>query len=892
MEFVVLAFAVFVVSFVLPIFLLFRSQKMKDQIAELERNIQDLQGGAPVAPKAVQSPVAKSAQPWLDPEEQPEPTPTPEAVELTPQEPEKPPHERSTAFVFKPELRANVTAWLQKNWFFAVAAVSFALAGIFLVQYGVEKGLLSPALRVTGAIVLGLILVGAGEFVRRKLGGDEEGSFALLPSAFSGAGLVSMFAGILAARTMYGLIGAEVAFVGLAMTGVLAVVLGWFYGPLLAIVGVFGALAAPFLVGGDSDVSHFLHFYFAGIAAVALTIDAIKRWAWLSALGLIGAYGASGLLQLGNGFELYFVAFALITAGLSVAIPVRRLIPDHSGPRISQTPIGKAQAGHKHSEFPTRIAAGAFIASTAFVGMAYLGEPSIFWLALTSLVILLIGAVFWMHSAIALRDLAYLPAAAGLAIIVVDGISGGVVQQSWIDDRARPELDFASPIMAVLLVGALLTSLAFAWRSAQNKELRLPDAGVGAAFAPLVAVAAEMFWEPSYVLGSGNWAIYLAVIAIAMTVLAERFAKKDGEDRLRTAMFALSAISMLSFVLIVMLGSFALTLALAVMVAAAAWMGRQFNLPLFDRYVQVGVVVVSWRLVLDPGLFWAFEAPLWQVFAAYAGAILLFVAAYFAKRPTALKGVGVMLESAIWSLAGIFASLLLIRYFDAQPEQSEFVVVSLVGLIWLISAANQFYRLRSGPELRRLRIVLGSIYSVAGVGFLGVSVFPLNPLADYSSPVTGPLIVDGLAAAYLLPAMLLTVAGLRFRHLPILMRRVVGGAGVLLGALYVGLEIRRWWQGDDLSVSGVLDGELYSYTIAMMLAAIALLVLAFVRQSAVLRKLALVAIGLTVAKVYLIDMSGLDGLLRVVSFLVLAMVLAAMAWVNRILQNNENAQRD
>ena len=106
----------------------------------------------------------------------------------------------------------------------------------------------------------------------------------------------------------------------------------------------------------------------------------------------------------------------------------------------------------------------------------------------------------------------------------------------------------------------------------------------------------------------------------------------------------------------------------------------------------------------------------------------------------------------------------------------------------------------------------------------------------------------------------------------------------------MGLEIRRWWQGDNLSGHGVLDGELYSYTVAMLLAAIALLVLAFVRQSSLLRKLALVAVGLTVAKVFMIDMSGLDGLLRVVSFLVLGLVLAAMAWVNRILQRNEVAK--
>ena len=90
----------------------------------------------------------------------------------------------------------------------------------------------------------------------------------------------------------------------------------------------------------------------------------------------------------------------------------------------------------------------------------------------------------------------------------------------------------------------------------------------------------------------------------------------------------------------------------------------------------------------------------------------------------------------------------------------------------------------------------------------------------------------------------------------------------------------------------MLDGGLYSYTVGMMLAAAALLVLAFMRQSSLLRRLALVAVGLAVAKVYLIDMSGLDGLLRVVSFLVFGLVLIAMAWVNRILQKNEAKGED
>lgn len=894
MDLVILGLAAVAVAFFLPIFLLFRTQKMKDQIAALERSVKEMTAGAPVtdAPEteeAHQEDKGEVRQPWTPPEAKSKvdavvAATSSEAVQTS----SKPPK----AFVFKTEFKENISNWLQKNWFFAVAAVSLALAGVFLVQYGIENGLLSPARRVMAAIILGVVLIAAGEFVRRKLGSDEDGSFALLPSAFSDAGLVSMFAGVLSSRMMYGLIEPEMAFVGLGLTGALAVVLGWFYGPLLAIVGVFGALAAPFLVGGESESSHFLQFYFAGIAAVALTIDTIKRWAWLSVLGLIGAYVASWLLYVANSHEVYFVGFALITMALAVVVPMRSLTPEHSGARIFSLQWRKkskeeAPKDRTHSEFPTRLAAGAFIASSAFVGLAYLGEPTAFWLSIAGCVILLIASIIWMEGAGALRDIAYIPAAIGLGIMGLEAGSQGVVQKAWLENALRPELDFASPVLAVLLIGALGIGFAFAWRSSQNRDFRLIDAGVAAVYAPISAIIAEVAWSPSYVLGSGNWALYLSVIAIAMTVLAERFSRKDGEDRMRTAMFALSAISMLSFVLIVMLGSFALTLALAVMVAAASWMGRQFNLPLFDRYVQVGVVVVAWRLIIDPGVFWAFDAALWEFALAFLGTIALFIAAYYLKRKEALIGVTIMLESAIWSLGGAFLTILLIRYYEEIEVRSEFVEVSLVGLIWLISAANQLYRLQSGEELRRTRIVLASIYGLLGSGFLAVALFAVNPLIDGSAYVKGPYVIDSLAAAYLLPALLCAVVALRFQHLPVLLRKVLGAAGALLGALYVGMEIRRWWQGDNLSGHGILNGELYSYTIAMMLAASALLVLAFVKQSALLRRSALIAVGLTVAKVYLIDMSGLDGLLRVVSFLVLGLVLAAMAWVNRMLQKNE-----
>ncbi len=871
MDFVVLGAFVIGVSVILPIYLFFSQQGLKRRISELESR---LSGEAPVAP----------------------PVPVPDIGTETPQEPPKRPEpERSgppKAFVFREGFGKKITGWLQKNWFYAVAAVSFALAGVFLVQYGVENGLLTPAMRVVGAMVLGAALIGGGEYIRRKSAGDEAGSFKFLPSVLSGAGLVSLFAGVLAARLMYGLVGPQAAFAGLVATGLLAIVLGWFYGPLLAIVGVFGALATPFLVGGDSDTAYVLQLYFAGIAAVALAIDSVKRWAWLSSLGLIGAYVAAVLLFAATQDAPFLVLFALLTTAAAVMLPVRQLLPRHGGPMLSQvsTVQVEGQAGMTLPEFPTRVAGGAFIASTLLVGLAYVGANGDLWLSLGALALMGLAAVVWMRKAPALGDLVFVVLPGILVLLAIEAMGDGPVFAGWMAARMRDQLDFPPATVLVLLGGAIGASLLLAWRSWQGGAYPRFTAGVAAGFAPLFAAVLDLLWDPAPVLGAPVWALYLAAVAGVMTVLAERFARKDREDRTRPALFALSAMTMLAFMSIVLFGDVTLTLSLAVLVAAAAWLGRRFELPLMDRYVQAGVLAMSWRLVIVPGALWAFEGELWRVVLANTGSIALLVAAYVLRRKGARVGVVVMLESAVWSLSAVFLSVMYLRWFDYTGSSTAYQSAAVVGTIWLVSAANQLYRLKAGAELRRTRAVLAALYGLAGFAALGMAVTVLNPLSGFAGGVGGPYVFDTLFASYAVPALLVGLVALRFVHLPRRLRQVLGFVAAGLGALYIGLEIRRWWQGDDLSVYGVRDGELYSYTVAMLIVAVLLLVLAVLRRSALLRKLMLVMVGLTVAKVYLVDMSGLDGLLRVVSFLGIGVVVGGMAWVNRLLQRGESGK--
>jgi len=71
-----------------------------------------------------------------------------------------------------------------------------------MVQYGIEHGVLSPFWRVMAAFGFGGVLVAAGEYTRRRYGDEGEDAMRHVPSVLSGAGVITLFAGVLSARLM------------------------------------------------------------------------------------------------------------------------------------------------------------------------------------------------------------------------------------------------------------------------------------------------------------------------------------------------------------------------------------------------------------------------------------------------------------------------------------------------------------------------------------------------------------------------------------------------------------------------------------------------------------------------------------------------------------------
>ena len=837
-----------------------RTSTLRDENRKLAAELASLrqQMGQPAAEVPLPLSVEQSAPlpPPFEaaPETEGEPAPEAQASPAPPPAPAwEPPAPQVAAAGWEQRLGARAFIW--------VGAITLALAAIFLVRYSIEEGWLSPEVRVLLAALFGFGLIGGAERVRSR---DDR-----VAQAMAAAGVAAVYGALFAAVALYGMIPRPVGgIVALALTG-FAIGVSLRHGILVAALAFVGGFASPAIIGGEPNTP-VLFGYLLAIAVASLAVIRHRGW-WHLGWGVLAGTALWTLVwmlslpssHLASGpFELHWVgAFLVAVAGLFVWATRRRLAESENPPSDVEALVWSA------------------LGTTGVLLLAAIvqdqGQQDPAWLALA-----LHGAGLYVlaRSTPRFQYVALLAPVLSLATLGLWWASvhvGGIVE-GWDDAR------FA---WLVALMGSFHAVAAFALMWNAGRPGFWAGLAVGAALSHFLLI-----WYTQRAVAPGvPWGLISIAIAVPFLVGAERLVQWRTRMAGATEALGVLAAGVSFFVaaaIALELRREWITVAYAVELAAVAAISARLELRAMRLLCWPLLAVVVVRFVFNPEVL---RYPLGV--APIVNWILwgygLSIAAFAVGRRFLLAGgdrpLILAIESAIALLAFVLVTLEVRSLFQRESMavfDAGFVERSIYVLVW------GGYALAALWTSRRRGDVLALSWQLSGGLALGaaviVQVMVANPVSDRAD-VGGLVILNGLLVAYAAPAAM-ALAAVRWLDRPDdrNARLIAEIAAGILAFVYVSLEVRHFFDpGFDRGWQWAEGIELYAYSFVWLLFGVALLALGFWREAPTLRHAGMVLVIIVVAKVFLVDMAGLQGLLRVLSFLGLGAALLGLGYAYR-----------
>ena len=840
------------------------------ELAAARTAIEALQRGAPPAPPAAETDEAAPAAP--SPEPVPEAPPEEETPEELPMESPAAPPPAAAARAAEGRKQgapaegglawlAGVEESLASRWLVWVGALALALGGAFLVKVSIERGWLGPGLRVTSGFLFGLACVGGGEWLRRRPLQKAVASLRpdYVPPALAGAGLFIAFASLYAAYALYGFLGPVAAFLGLAAVALGGIALSLLQGPVIALIGLTGGFATPLLVSTATPQPWPLFTYLLVISAAALAVVRYKDWWWLAWATLGGAFGWALLWILAAwepGSTLPVGLYLLAMTAVSFFV---RALPQAAAEKEENLleiflPLAP----------PARLFLIAAAAAAALLwGLVQRDDFGTVSLAFATIAVVGAVLVAWRFSL--LQPVSYLGTLLALALLATWPLlasAGGALEASGI--RAMG-----------LTFGLILGGGGFAvlWGA------RRPDVWAAFSASSSFLILVVVYWRVGRFEADLPWAgvaLALAALALGAATLLARYRDQAGYDG-ALGVYAACCFAAIGLGTAIGLERAWLTVGLALQLPALAWVALNLRIVLLRNLAWVAAAAVLVRLLLNPEVLsyplgtWAGFT--WVLYGYGLPAVAFFVAAWWFRKQE--DGPLVMLLEAGCIAFGVLLINFEIRtlLFGALDHpRYGLLEQSLHSIAWLAVA----YGLAQ-LNARYPRVVMDWAWRILG-GLAALQVGLLQVLADNplwsGEPVGDWPLINLLLLAYAAPAAFaaLLVPPLRRAALPDF-AMASGISALALTFFYISLEVRRAFQGPDLSLPGMTDSELYTYSVVWLVYAAGLLALAFLWSNAVLRYASLGIVLLAVGKVFLIDMAELTGLLRAVSFAGLGLTL-------------------
>ncbi len=832
---------------------------------------------------------------------------------------------------------------------------ALAIAGIFLVRFSIEAGLLTPSVRVIMSFLFGISLLVGAEAAFRFEGRLDD---PRVRQSLSGAGLATLYGAFYLAGTTYGLIGAGAAFVGLAIVTAAAIALSFRFGLPSAVIALVGGFAAPLLVDSDSSNIPLLSFYLALITGGLAWSGQAQGRNWLGYAALALGLGWGGLLMfLGVSRNTDFAALGIYFVVLGTVLPA--FLHSKGGPSLpilAAGGIATLQMADLVSDagfapltwglylligaaltalgwrFPalrlgTLVAAGlglwlliiwpdpssqmfAIIAACqvaifAGVPLAYqwLGRVRLLDLAQLSAVSLVMGIVLYVQFG-GWGELATEPALAAsmLGLALLPGAAFALMWSRQEERDTRHALLLLAPALMLVFAGLLLVTPAWfapvtaaivsavpillRWR--RNARALMSTAWAGAMVAIVALVATPHFLDEVSQLGLMPTAVDTIQAALRWSAAAAIFASMAwvSRDNVSRGVGEAMAVALIYGVVAQIIPS--TPLAWVICVAAII------------LFVLQERRTAAWAMALVIGGLW--------ILAPFANWLL--------AGSHSLVGQPFLAESAIESADIVtrvlpFGAALAVLFWKGRSRRIEFRSAALLGLgilasvtlhslykhVWDISSLLQFEIYGMGERTILQAILMLAAYGIsqierlparryitAGLIALSLSHFVWFTLVLHNPLLTvqqvGPTpIANWLTLAYITAIGGIWLGSLQWKNIPTLVRHGLDAVTMLLISMLAYSLLRQIFAGSILTSSVIGQNESLLISMLGILLALGFLWWGSWKNQRSWRIGSLVFMLIAVIKVFLIDAAGLEGLLRIFSFMALGFSLIGIGWV-------------
>jgi len=820
--------------------------RLDARVLALRRRLDALEPQEPVAVRVAERPPAEPAvaAPRV---------PSPAAALLSPavEEPkpedEGAPIRETLGVLFERYVGGRLLIW--------AGGIALAVAGIFLVRFSIQVGLISPPVQMAFAALFGLLLIGLAEWAQRRPGALPD---PRVGQSLAGAGIFVLYAAAYGSLVLHHLYGHGTAMVlMIAITG-LALVLSLRHGAPTAVMGLAGGFATPLLVGERHGQIIPLLFYLGLLDAALFGLAARRGWTWLAAAAALLSFGWSAALLFSASDDALATGLFVLVLAVGASLP---------------------QPGEGRQLAVLRPAALGVLQLAVLVGRSDLGLSAWGLFALLSL-----ASFYLAGRAAEYRPIPALALAAALVLLAIKAFP-----------PAAPHLLALGAGIALLFAAGSLAALL-----RRPAEALLWTAVGAAAFAGPALVLRLL--DPGPLLMPSQWGLVLAAAALGPLALAALRARAGEADRPRllAAATALLLLGVAAYDTVpeAFLPAAWLVLGIAAAFAAARLADRELTLLAY----AAGALAACASVLLVPKLWDA-------LLPALVGEGVLAT-----RLPPALIALEtLLLPAALLVLLWRIAPRRLPRLALALPATA--VGLAVAGLYVLFKQAwglssDEDYLARGFAErvlITQFLFALGWLTCGGRIPLRGLDAPQRRALgtgltalaaarfAWFDLLVATPLLVDFRVGGWpvanlLLPAYILSAFWL-YRARQGATGKARSGLWLVLAlaALVAGtlLLVRQGFHGTILSTPGVTASESYAYSLAALLLSIALLAAGMRIPDKAVRLAGLVLLSATAAKVFLVDASKLEGVLRILSFLGLGIALIGIGKLYTAVLNAE-----